>query len=179
MHNPSFCCLESISPESRLILRRLPLCRSTALPLRRSVTWEVPCSVLHCCRDRSVQSGACGVECGRVERIAVRAERRAREGRIRSTRGTYLTGSNHNPTDCDSLIKKGYCARLHKTSFCFLESISPETKLILGRLPLCRSITSSLHRSVARLDGRWLAPCYTVAGTRACGAVSEAEPSSD
>ena len=34
LHKTSFCCLESISPESRLILRRLPLCRSTAPSLR-------------------------------------------------------------------------------------------------------------------------------------------------
>jgi hypothetical protein len=34
-----------------------PLRLSVAPPLCRSVAREVPCSVPHCCRDRSVQSG--------------------------------------------------------------------------------------------------------------------------
>ena len=42
-HSPSFCCLQNISREIRLILRRLLLCRSTALSLCHSF----PLSLLH------------------------------------------------------------------------------------------------------------------------------------
>ena len=90
-YSPSFCCLQSISPETRLILRRSPLCRSitpslyhsvtlllcgpAAPSLHRSVAGEVSCSVPHCCRDRSVQSGERRLQSR--ERGACRAEREA------------------------------------------------------------------------------------------------------
>jgi hypothetical protein len=68
----------------------------------------------------------------------------------------YLFNSNKIAT-C-KVKKTCFVTLLHSPSFCCLQSISPETRLILRRSPLRRSV----------------APCRTAVGTGACRAESGA-----
>jgi len=170
-------CLESISPETRLILRRLPLCRSITPSLRRST----PLSLY-----RSTAPSLC-CQGGALLRTAPLL-RRSTTLSLYWLTAPPLHRSVAREVPCSvplhrsvALLPWRCLAPYGSAAPTLRRSITPSLHDAVTLSPhrsaarlLLRSVAPPLGCSVALLPGRCLAPYRTAAGTGACRAESGA-----